>query len=517
MLAESLHDGEACPVCGSLDHPAKSDSHMETVVTREQLDVEKESLAEVESGYRIAAAKFQSAVEQVDDKLIEIERLQIEIESSSLHELKKQLEVEVVELREARKALTELKDQLKVQTGLVTELVKKKTEMEQSLFERKSLYDKELALVGLTLQAIPEDVRVLAVLQGRIAETEMKKIELDRKWEIVQKAREEARDQLTMSTSAKMHAETSLEEAEEKRSSAEKRFKEALQKSAFPTEEAYHEAKMLETDRMSLKETIFNFKQQLHSLREAVAELRKMLEGKEVLDLVILETAVNELKKEYETSLANYNESSEFEKSALGLKEKIVQSSENVLGLERTYGKITDLYDVVRGQNGLKLSFERYIQIEYLERIIQSANERLREMSNGQFELIRSDRKETHGKQSGLGLDVYDAYTGSDRDVKTLSGGEKFNASLCLALGMADVIQSFQGAVSIDTMFIDEGFGSLDEESLNKAIDTLIDLQKSGRMIGVISHVEELKSALPAILEVTKSKEGHSHTAFLIK
>ena len=140
----------------------------------------------------------------------------------------------------------------------------------------------------------------------------------------------------------------------------------------------------------------------------------------------------------------------------------------------------------------------------------------LKEMSNGQFVLMRSDRQEVRGKQSGLGLDVYDAYTGSNRDVKTLSGGEKFNASLCLALGMADVIQSFQGAVSIDTMFIDEGFGSLDEESLNKAIDTLIDLQKSGRMIGVISHVEELKAAFPAILEVKKVEEKAIATRSLL-
>ena len=199
------------------------------------------------------------------------------------------------------------------------------------------------------------------------------------------------------------------------------------------------------------------------------------------------------------------------------MKEKIIESSKVVAELEQEHGKVTDLYDVVRGHNGLKLSFERYIQIEYLEQIIHSANERLRDMSNGQFELIRSDRQEVRGRQSGLGLAVYDAYTGQTRDVKTLSGGEKFNTSLCLALGMADVIQSFQGAVSIDTMFIDEGFGSLDEESLNKAIDTLIDLQKSGRMIGVISHVEELKAAFPAILEVKKARECHSHTEFLIK
>ena len=100
---------------------------------------------------------------------------------------------------------------------------------------------------------------------------------------------------------------------------------------------------------------------------------------------------------------------------------------------------------------------------------------------------------------------------------KTLSGGEKFNASLCLALGMADVIQAYEGGISIETMFIDEGFGSLDEESLTKAVDALIDLQKSGRFIGVISHVQELKNAMPAVLEVTKQKDGCSQTRFVVK
>src|SRR5699024_1552201 len=106
---------------------------------------------------------------------------------------------------------------------------------------------------------------------------------------------------------------------------------------------------------------------------------------------------------------------------------------------------ITDLYDVVRGQNTRKVSFERYLQIAYLEQIIESANHRLKRLSNGQFLLMRSDRQESHGRQSGLGLDVNDAYTGQTRDVKTLSGGEKFKASLCLALGMSDVIQVFKG------------------------------------------------------------------------
>ena len=235
------------------------------------------------------------------------------------------------------------------------------------------------------------------------------------------------------------------------------------------------------------------------------------------VELAPLEEELVQLKETYEQALTVLNSSKEYEKAGIELDEKINSTSERITPLEQQVHRIIDLYDVLRGQNHVKISFERYVQIEYLEQIIHAANERLKHMSNGQFQLLRSERQETHGRQSGLGLDVYDAYTGQTRDVKTLSGGEKFNASLCLALGMADVIQSFQGSIRIDTMFIDEGFGSLDEESLNKAIDTLVDLQKSGRMIGVISHVAELKASMPAILEVEKLKEGYSKTRFVIK
>jgi exonuclease SbcC len=199
------------------------------------------------------------------------------------------------------------------------------------------------------------------------------------------------------------------------------------------------------------------------------------------------------------------------------LRANIIDVHDQIQDEEAVYQELVDLYDVIKGDNESRISFERYILIEYLEQIVQAANERLRKLSNGQFFLKRSERVEKRNRQSGLGLDVYDTYTGQTRDVKTLSGGEKFNASLCLALGMADIIQAYEGGVSIETMFIDEGFGSLDEESLTKAIDTLIDLQKSGRLIGVISHVQELKNALPASLEVTKQKDGSSKTRFVVK
>ena len=170
----------------------------------------------------------------------------------------------------------------------------------------------------------------------------------------------------------------------------------------------------------------------------------------------------------------------------------------------------------MKGDNESRISFERYILIEYLEQIVQIANERLRKLSNGQFYLKRSERVEKKSSKWIRSRCIRRIHRPNTR-CKTLSGGEKFNASLCLALGMADVIQAYEGGISIETMFIDEGFGSLDEESLTKAVDALIDLQKSGRFIGVISHVQELKNAMPAVLEVTKQKDGCSQTRFVVK
>lgn len=520
-LAATLHDGEACPVCGSENHPQKA-HRGEVVVTKEELEKANAKLARIESNYRTAVANFDSSFKQVTAKKCELAQIDfdiehVEAESSKLHATKKHLEQEVTVLRATRQELRQLKDKLTQQSQIAEEMVQHKAVIERAVIDCQASYEKEQALFEQTLNAIPEDVQELNVLEQRIAAFTQQKRVLDTAWETIQKRREEGKERLTTSKSAEIHVKQALVEAEKKQYNAQQRFAETLQKSEFPTEQAYHEAKMDEASRTKLKSDIENFKQQFYAVREAVKELAALLEGKEKIDISGVDQTLVQLKATYEAALTAYNSSVEFAKIAKELQVKIEKSMTIVTTLEKEFGKVTDLYDVVRGHNGLRLSFERFIQIEYLGRIIQSANLRLKEISSGQFELIRSDRQEVRGRQSGLGLDVYDAYTGQTRDVKTLSGGEKFNASLCLALGMADVIQSFQGSVSIDTMFIDEGFGSLDEESLSKAIDTLIDLQKSGRMIGVISHVEELKAAFPAILEVKKSREGHSHTQFLIK
>ncbi|MFC6040832.1 AAA family ATPase [Paenisporosarcina macmurdoensis] len=522
VLAAHLHDGEACPVCGSKQHPNKNEQDQTVAPSKEQLEQAKSTLDRVDNDYRNALAKQNALMGQLSSKSLEVARFGVDIEQvgetyNKLEQSRLNLDVEVAQMRKGKDQLRKIKQQHQEQTLMVQELDAKKVEIATTHQEAQSTYEKNKAIYEDKLQSIPTEVRVLSQLEQQIRETNERKAKLENAWRVVQQQLQEAREQHSSSMLTIVHTEHAFQETKAKQDKADVAFRTALKSSAFESEEMYQQAKLRDSERHSLKEQIMEFKQARHTLIEQVADLAVKLANKTKVDLNDLHNELATLKLIYEKALQEVNQSNDYKKAASNLVTNIMDSSKKAIVKEQQFNQITNLYDVIRGQNSLKISFERYLQIEYLEQIIVSANERLKNLSNGQFHLIRSERQESRGKQSGLGLDVYDAYTGQTRDVKTLSGGEKFNASLCLALGMADVIQSFQGNVSIDTMFIDEGFGSLDEESLNKSIDTLIDLQKSGRMIGVISHVQELKTAIPAILEVTKSKEGYSETRFVIK
>ena len=162
------------------------------------------------------------------------------------------------------------------------------------------------------------------------------------------------------------------------------------------------------------------------------------------------------------------------------------------------------LYDLTGGRT--KITLERYVLGVLLDEVAEAANHRLLEMSHRRYSLHRM--KETGAANKGLSLEVSDSYTGRSRPANTLSGGETFLASLSLALGLADVVQARQGGVHLDTMFIDEGFGTLDPEALNSAMNTLIDLQSTGRLVGIISHVPELEERIDARLKVSPAEKG---------
>ncbi|MDH5518888.1 MAG: SMC family ATPase, partial [Gammaproteobacteria bacterium] len=178
--------------------------------------------------------------------------------------------------------------------------------------------------------------------------------------------------------------------------------------------------------------------------------------------------------------------------------------------LDAEYAVYGTLSEVATGQTGNKISLQRFVLGVLLEDVLIQASQRLNKMTNGRYQLVRKEDRAKGNKASGLELEVEDSYTGKTRSVATLSGGESFLAALSLALGLSDVVQAYSGGIKLDTLFIDEGFGSLDQDSLDLAITTLIDLQASGRTIGIISHVTELKEQMALRVDVVSSNVGSS-------
>ena len=185
--------------------------------------------------------------------------------------------------------------------------------------------------------------------------------------------------------------------------------------------------------------------------------------------------------------------------------------TEKISTKEQKYKVIARVSNMALGNNSNKISFERYVLAAYFDDVIKAANVRLDKLADGRFFLSRSEETlDGRKRKEGLEMNVYDYYTGKSRPVKTLSGGESFKASLALALGLSDVIQSYAGGVEMNTMFVDEGFGTLDDDSLENAIECLLDLQSGGRLVGIISHVQSLKDRIGTRIEVSKDVTGSS-------
>lgn len=188
---------------------------------------------------------------------------------------------------------------------------------------------------------------------------------------------------------------------------------------------------------------------------------------------------------------------------------RVKEKQENIEEVEKKYIWMRSLSETANGMlsGKQKIELETFIQMTYFDRIILRANRRLLTMSSGQYELKRRQEGENRKEKAGLDLNVIDHYNGSERSVKTLSGGESFQASLSLALGLSDEIQSYAGGIRLDSMFVDEGFGSLDEEALSQAMKALVQLTEGKRLVGIISHVSELKDKIDKKIIVTKRRD----------
>ena len=292
----------------------------------------------------------------------------------------------------------------------------------------------------------------------------------------------------------------------------EERFRAKLTAAGFEDERAYRLAKLTEADINDLERNLKQYGEQRASLTDQVDRLREKLAGKERMNLSGLER--QKAETEAQKAAAEKTEATLVKKLALhedALKE-IQSARRQKKRREEHWAVVRDLYYCCSGQTGgnrrAKLTFEAYVQQYHFKQVVAAANKRLTVLTDGLFTLRCKEVARDRVRQSGLDLDVLDRGTGQWRDVSTLSGGESFLASLALALGLSDVVQAQSGAIRMEAMFIDEGFGTLDENALRNSLQVLADLADGKRLIGIISHVHDLEERIEKQIVVSKTLKG---------
>ncbi|UPH49148.1 SbcC/MukB-like Walker B domain-containing protein [Listeria innocua] len=513
-LAAHLHEGDACPVCGSVSHPQLAEygeSASLTTLEEAKAKLHEKQLAINEVEKSISQLEWQLAewADIADVDLVAVEKLLAENRqlAKKLTDQINQLQTNVAQKENIQGTFETLKNK---QKELETE--KNNTALQVENFHQEvQLSSGKLSYLE---QAIPVDLRDKTIFDKKKNElsssikTHMEQVEQ------VDKVFRQAEKETTRLESTLQSAEKTTLDAKEALQVQREVFKEAMKQNDFPTYEAYKQALMSVEELKSKEEQLADFERKRHLAISRRADLTEKLKNKQKPNIEQLESFMNEKQLELAQSEENTIKQRDFVLKRKELAENYQNSIQAVEKAEENYADIGLLADSARGKNARRLTFERYILAMFLDTIIHRANHRLSKMTSGRFELKRKIEKAKGNVQSGLELEVFDEYTGLTRHVKTLSGGESFKTSLALALSLAEVVQEMAGGISLETMFIDEGFGTLDPESLEVAVECLLETQENGRLVGIISHVPELKERISARLEVTATNHG-STTKFI--
>lgn len=299
-----------------------------------------------------------------------------------------------------------------------------------------------------------------------------------------------------------------LEEYQARQSEAETAWREGLRQHGFSDENAYEQSLLERETKRKLEEAIACYREERKGIEGLLLHLTKEAEGKQYTELSSMQEQIAQIRQKKDKEQSDMQGllagSEEAGRTYAALKE----CKRKMEPLEKQYGMVQDLNNLANGNNARKLVFEQYVLTGYFEEILKAANLRLSRMSEGRFELLRAKEVGDGRMKDSMEMLVMDYYTGKSRSVRTLSGGEAFQASLSLALGMSDVIQAESGGIRVEALFIDEGFGALDAESLDKACQVLSGLVGSEKMVGIISHVPELRERIDNQIVVEKTNHG---------
>ena len=445
ILASNLKDGEPCPVCGSTGHPAPAEPP-EDSVTEAQLKKARETKDASQS-------KREAKSSECGTLNAEIETLKNRF-TSDMSEFSKNIDWE-----NSRKEIVGLLANMQRETG-------------------------ELA--------------------ARKEESEKARDELSRKWDIAIDRKSKAESATKSAQTLTVERSANEQKLLELMNRALLEFDKALKENGFAEEAEYKGALVMENELANLKKQVSEHEKEGQQLVRDIARLEAETDGKAQPDLEKLQKEAQAVQLESKILSDKRDEIKRSSSSTESALKELRRASSDFEKVEKSFAAVKQLADAANG----KLDFETYAQMAYFERVIRAANLRLKLMSQNRYTLLRKTGSDDGRKRSGLELEVLDAYTGKARSANSLSGGESFMASLSLALGLSDIVQQSTGGIRLDAMFVDEGFGSLDADVLELAIRTLSEMAGESRIIGIISHVTELREQIDRQIQVEKTAFG---------
>jgi exonuclease SbcC len=481
-LATQLTDGADCPVCGATEHPRPA-THTGPVVTADDEQSAHAAADTAEGAFTLASADL----DRQERDLVAL-----------------RARAGVAPLAEQAASLDGLRAEAQEATRLAATLAPARAMLARLLAEREQAAarlatDRE----ELGARSAERDALALGLTQltGRLAEARGRDADLPSRVARLTDAAARCEALGTAETDevrARAAADTARRTAEDRAAGAG--FDDVLVAAAA----------LLAAGRLAALD------RELDGHDQAVAVLRARLDEPELADIgprpdiAALEERCAGVTRRREESVAELQRSRRCAQDLESLAGDVTAAEVEVAELRAWADQVTALADLVhgRGSNTLRMRLQSFVLAARLEQVAEVASRRLLDMSGGRYTFLHSDAQGRHGARGGLGLDVFDEYTGVRRPTKTLSGGESFMASLALALGLADVVTAESGGVQLDTLFVDEGFGTLDPQALDAVMTVLDELRRGGRTVGVISHVEELRTRIPSRLQIIASREG---------
>ncbi|MBS5344451.1 MAG: SMC family ATPase [Clostridium sp.] len=517
-MAQELQENKPCPVCGSLHHPAPALQNSLEQTDTAQLSAFRAELEQLQTDYQQYLQTFSHAQAVLDEKISQLkaasdacQKIPTDYEQLQIQIMKQKEQIQKSEALIA----TRKKSEERLQT-LSDEQSRLKETYEQKR-EEIAFHHQQLAVIEASIKELNNSIQlpngiINAKKEWNNIQCTLKRLKentslWDTKW--MEACSKIAVEKANLEHAASVQAEA-IDAEEKSKQIFTKQLETVENMLNINIDSDLEPLRISVQERQELEHTIQDYTTQVQTILQQLHQLTIQLQGQAEPNIVPLETDYIQLQQQHDAlslKIGAQTQQLENTKKALSQLQKITSNSKET---EAQYEQASRLHQLLSGGNSKKIPLQQFILGIMLDDILTYANEFFSLLSRGRYSLRRLEGSIGGNAKSGLDLEVLDGFTGAPRSIETLSGGEQFLASLSLAFGLSDVVQSYSGSVRLDSIFIDEGFGSLDQDTLDTAMKALSQIQKMGRTVGIISHVSELKNRIATQIQVHPSKNGGS-------